>query len=66
MIYYYNVKVKYFSGNESIIKEYKKSFLEMGELFDYLEKKHKNNYVLISILPLYYISGYYKRRNKNV
>lgn len=51
MIYWYLVKVKYTKGNESIIKEYKKSFLEIGEFFIFLEKKHKNNYMLISIKP---------------
>lgn len=49
MIYYYNVKVEYIKGKEKIIKVYQVNFLEIGELFCYLELKHKNNYKLISI-----------------
>lgn len=65
MIYYYLVKVKYTKGNESIIKEYRKSFLEIGELFCFLETKHKNNYLLLSIKPVYYVNGYQKELRFN-
>lgn len=60
MIYYYLVNVKYTKGNEIIIKEYRKSFLEIGQLFYYLETKHKNNYLLMSIKPIHYVNGYQK------
>lgn len=52
MFYYYLIKVKYVCGNKYIIKEYRKSFLEIGKLFVYLETKHKDNYTLISIKKL--------------
>lgn len=60
MIYWYLVKVRFIKGNITIIKEYKKSFLEIGELFCFLETKHKNNYLLLSIKPVYYVNGYQK------
>lgn len=53
MVYYYSVKVKYMCGGQGVIKEYIKSFLEIGELFTFLENKHKDNYILISIKPCY-------------
>lgn len=52
MIYYYLVTVKYMCGKSSIIKVYQRSFLEIGQLFVFLEKKHKDNYTLISIKKL--------------
>lgn len=52
MIYFYLVTVKYMCGKSSIIKQYSKSFLEIGELFVFLETKHKDNYTLISIKKL--------------
>lgn len=58
MIYYYLIKVKFTKGNTPIIKEYRKNFLEIGELFQYLEEKHKNNYLLLYVKPLKYINGY--------
>ena len=58
MIYYYLIKVSFYKGSEKILKEYRKNFLEIGELFTYLETKHKNNYTLISIRPLYSANGY--------
>lgn len=60
MIYFYLVKVKYTKGKESIIKEYRVDFLEIVELFCFLEKKHKDNYLLISIKPVHYVNGYQK------
>lgn len=56
MIYYYIIKIAYNKGNQRIIKEYKKSFLEIGDLFCYLEKRHKDNYLLMSIRPAKYNS----------
>lgn len=65
MIYWYLVKVKFTKGNESIIKEYRKNFLELGELFCFLETKHKNNYLLLSIKPVHYVNGYQKELRFN-
>lgn len=52
MTYYYSVKVEYICGKKRIIKEYRKNFLEIAQLFIYLETKHKDNYTLISIKSL--------------
>lgn len=49
MTYYYRIAVKFIKGKESIIKVYKRSFLEIGKLFVYLEDKHKDNYTILSI-----------------
>lgn len=56
MIYNYKILVQYEKGGTSFIKEYIKSFLEIGEFFVWLEKKHKNNYTLISIKE--YLGGF--------
>lgn len=53
MIYKYKIKVRFIKGEQYIIKEYSIEFLNVGELFVYLETKHKNNYTLISIKPDY-------------
>lgn len=52
MNYFYVIKVQYVCGKKCIIKEYRKNFYEIGELFVYLETKHKDNYTLISIKSL--------------
>lgn len=52
MNYYYLIRVRYIKGNQFIIKDYKKSFLEVGQLFVYLESEHKDNYTLMSIKTL--------------
>ena len=49
MIYYYTIKIRFIKGDTPFIKLYHKSFLEVGQLFYYLENCHKNNYTLISI-----------------
>ena len=49
MIYYYVVKVQFEKGKTKFIQDYYCNFLEIGQLFVYLETKHKNNYQLISI-----------------
>ena len=49
MIYYYLVRVHFLKGNSIIVKDYRRTFLDIGELFCYLEKNHKGNYTLISI-----------------
>lgn len=49
MIYYYLVKVRFIKGGTPFIKEYRTDFLNIGELFYYLETKHKGNYTLINI-----------------
>lgn len=49
MIYYYVVKVQFEKGKTEFIKDYYCNFLEIGQLFVYLETKHKNNYQLIFI-----------------
>ena len=52
MTYYYLIRVQFLKGNSVIIKDYRRNFLEIGELFCYLEKAHKNNYKLIFIKNL--------------
>lgn len=52
MIYFYLVRVRFIKGNSIISKDYRVSFLEIGELFCYLEKKHKHNYELYFIKKL--------------
>ena len=52
MIYYYLVRVHFLKGSLGIIKDYRRSFLDIGELFWYLEEKHKGNYKLIFIKKL--------------
>lgn len=49
MTYYYLVRVHFLKGNSIIVKDYRRTFLDIGELFCYLEEKHKDNYILISI-----------------
>lgn len=49
MIYYYLVRVSFLKGNSIIVKDYHRTFLDIGELFCYLEENHKGNYTLISI-----------------
>lgn len=49
MIYYYLVRVRFIKGGTSFVKEYRSNFSNIGELFYYLETKHKGNYTLISI-----------------
>lgn len=53
MIYYYTITIQYICGKERFIKEYVKSFAEIGELFVFLETKHRDNYTVISIKPKY-------------
>ena len=52
MIYYYLIRIQFIKGKYPFIKDYRKNFLEVGELFTYLEKKHKDNYKLIFIKEL--------------
>lgn len=54
MIYYYLIRIQFIKGKYPFIKDYRKNFLEVGELFTYLEKKHKDNYKLIFIKQLKY------------
>lgn len=49
MIYDYLVRVRFIKGGTSFIRDYITDFLSIGELFCYLETKHKGNYTLISI-----------------
>lgn len=49
MIYNYFVRIKFQKGKTGILKDYYCNFLEIGQLFVYLETKHKNNYELIFI-----------------
>lgn len=49
MIYFYDIAIKYKIGNKDIIKLYKKSFTEIGKFFIEIEKRHKDNYEIISI-----------------
>ena len=53
MIYYYIVNVEFLKGSERILKQYKVDFKEIVDLFMFLERKHKNNFTLISIKPCY-------------
>lgn len=62
MIYYYLITIQYICGSERFFKEYRKNFLEVGELFIFLETKHKDNYTLISIKPVYHSHGYLKNK----
>ncbi len=55
MTYYYLITVEFTKGNTIFLKQYKKSYLEVGELFVFLETRHKGNYALVSIKPLKYI-----------
>ena len=52
MIYTYIVRVQFFKGNERILKDYKVDFGELPKLFVFLENKHKDNYILLSIKKL--------------
>lgn len=54
MIYYYLIRIQFIKGKYPIIKDYRKNFLEVGELFTYLEKKHKDSYKLIFIKEIKY------------
>lgn len=49
MIYYYHIRVIFYKGNQPICKDYYRDFLTIGQLFVYLETKHKDNYDLIFI-----------------
>ena len=53
MFHYYLVTVKYMCDGKGIIEDYIKSFLEFGELLEFLDKKYKDNYIIISIKPCY-------------
>lgn len=59
MIYYYKVRIEYYKGNERILKDYDVDFLTIGELFVYLETKHKNNYKVMWIKERKRIHGLY-------
>ena len=59
MIYYYVITIQYVCGKERFFKEYVKSFAEIGELFVFLETKHKSNYTVISIKPKYHSNRYF-------
>ena len=59
MIYYYLVKVRFIKGGTPFIKEYRTDFLNIGELFYYLETKHKGNYTLISIKARRYLCKFF-------
>lgn len=56
MIYYYNIRVEFVCGSQHFIKDYTKAFNEIGRFFIELEKRHKDNYTIISIKEkrLYY------------
>lgn len=49
MIYYYNIRIEYYSGSERILKDYKLSFTEVADFFIWLKKKHKDNFTVVSI-----------------
>lgn len=52
MIYFYIVRIAFIKGNKRILKDYEVDFSELPELFVFLEKKHKDNYTLLSIKKL--------------
>lgn len=50
MIYYYIFKVRYFKGKKSFVINYLVSFAEIPSFIHFLEKKHKDNFTIQSIL----------------
>lgn len=48
-IYQYLVRVRFIKGSTSFIKDYRTDYLNIGKLFCFLEKKHKDNYRLVCI-----------------
>lgn len=57
MIYYYVITIEFCKGGQYFLKKYYKNFLEIGELFVYLETKHKGNYKVYSIKERRYRNG---------
>lgn len=58
MIYYYRIGICYHKNNESIIREYKNiSFLDILDLLNKIDKKHKGNYEIVYIKN----NNYYRR-----
>ena len=49
MIYYYKIRIEYYSGSERILKDYIFNFAEVADFFIWLKKKHKDNFTLVSI-----------------
>ena len=54
MIYYYLVRVRFIKGGTSFIKDYRTDYLNIGKLFCFLKKKHRDNYTLVFIRSFKY------------
>ena len=52
MTYAYIVRIQFIKGNKRILKDYKADFIDLPKLFVFLENKHKDNYILLSIKKL--------------
>ena len=52
MTYAYIVRIQFIKGNKRILKDYKVDFIDLPKLFVFLENKHKDNYILLSIKKL--------------
>ncbi len=60
MIYYYVFSVRYVNGNRYFIVNYLVDFSEIALFIYYLDKKHKNNYVICNI------QDYHKYRGTHI